>query len=44
MIYTLQIGLAEVYAPLSFNTWRIRYGAGIAAFLVLYGVFEWAVQ
>ena len=33
-----------VYAPLSFNTWRIRYGVGIAAFLMLYGVFEWAVQ
>lgn len=32
-----------VYAPLARNTWRIRYLAGVAALVVLYGVFEWAM-
>ena len=32
-----------VYAPLARNPWRIRYAIGIAALVVLYGVFEWVV-
>ena len=33
-----------VYANLARNPWRIRYGIGIAAMVVLYGMFEWAIQ
>lgn len=32
-----------VYAKLARNQWRIRYGLGIAALVIVWGVFEWAV-
>lgn len=31
-----------VYAKLARNPWRIRYGIGIAALVIVWGVFEWA--
>ena len=33
-----------VYAPMARNPWRIRYAIGIAALVVMYGVFQWVTM